>query len=91
MQSWSRIIVHLKTETSDSRSTSAAVVHEEASGYRLRFSYWNTPKAENAELRPHAGFCELLFDSEIATGEGEYFTNHQRLTFGSMKLTRKDT
>jgi hypothetical protein len=90
VQSWSKIIVHLKTQTSQSQSTSASVVHEDGNGYRLRFSYSNTPKSGNDELRPHAGFCEILFDKEIKNGDGEYFTNHQRLTFGTMKLTKKE-
>jgi hypothetical protein len=90
VQSWSKIIIRLKTESSESHSTSAAVVHEVGNGFRLRFSYQNTPKAQRPELKPHAGFCEIVFDQELKTGEGEYFTNHQRLTHGTMKLQRGD-
>lgn len=83
------MVIRLKTRTSESFSQSAAVIHEDGNGYRLRFTYTNTPKPDEQELRPHIGHCELLFGPDLNYGEGEYFTNHQRLTHGTMKLTRK--
>ena len=35
-QSWSKILIHLQTKTSSSRSVSASIFHDKGVGYRLR-------------------------------------------------------
>lgn len=88
VQSWDKIRVRLKTATSTSNSRSAALIRDEADGWRLFYSYQNDPKIDQTELHAHRGFSEILFDPDLKTGDGEYFNGHGRYTFGTMKLER---
>lgn len=88
IQSWDKIRVRLKTPQSGSNSNSAALICDEADGYRLFYSYKNDPRIGEPELKSHRGFAEIVFDKELQSGEGEYFNGHGRYTFGIMKLKR---
>lgn len=87
-QSWDKIRVRLKTSQSGSNSISAALIWDEAEGYRLLYSYKNDPNIGETALRGHRGFAEILFAKDLQTGEGEYFNGYGRYTFGTMKLQR---
>ncbi len=88
-QTWDRIRVHLATQKSSSDSISAAILHDEISGYRLLYHYRNNPEIRaEADLASHLGFSELVFDKQLTGAQGEYFNGHGRYTFGTMKLTR---
>lgn len=89
VQSWDRIRVRLKTPQSGSNSITAALVRDEADGFRLFYSYRNDPRADQPELNTHRGWAEITFDHALTQGEGEYFNGLGRFTFGLMKLTRK--
>lgn len=89
IQSWDRIRVRLKTHQSGSNSITAALVRDEADGFRLFYSYRNDPRADQPELNPHRGWAEITFNHALTHGEGEYFNGLGRFTFGMMKLTRK--
>ena len=89
VQSWDKIRVRLKTERSGSNSTTAALVHDEADGFRLFYSYKNDPRADQAALHSHRGYAELVFAPDLKSAEGEYFNGLGRFTFGLMKLTRE--
>ncbi|MCR9225652.1 MAG: hypothetical protein NXH70_16405 [Hyphomonas sp.] len=88
-QSYEKLKVYLKTETSSSSSVTAAIVPEGDDGFRLIYSYQNSPRPGNPELQRHLGHCELLFDKSLTTAEGDYFNNFSRMTHGTMKLKRK--
>tara|TARA_R110002020_G_C16315967_1_gene774286 strand:- start:7069 stop:7695 length:627 start_codon:yes stop_codon:yes gene_type:complete len=88
VQTWDRIRVRLKTATSSSNSRSAALIKDEADGWRLFYSYQNTPNIDQQHLPAHRGFSEILFDPSLRTGSGEYFNGHGRYTFGTMSLER---
>ncbi|RFB78660.1 Cap15 family cyclic dinucleotide receptor domain-containing protein [Methylovirgula sp. 4M-Z18] len=88
VQSWDKIRVRLKTHQSGSNSESAALVCDEADGYRLFYSYRNYPKIGEADLASHRGFAEIIFDKNLRSADGEYFNGHGRYTFGTMKLQR---
>ncbi|MBB3398823.1 hypothetical protein [Rhizobium sp. BK060] len=88
VQSWDKIRIRLKTDTSASNSKSAALIKDEADGWRLFYSYRNDPKIDQTELHTHKGFAEILFNKHLTGGEGEYFNGHGRYTFGTMKLER---
>lgn len=88
VQSWDRIRVRLKTSQSGSNSNSAALICDEADGFRLIYSYRNDPRIEETELTSHQGFAEILFDKNLQRGEGEYFNGRGRYTFGTMALRR---
>ena len=87
-QSWDLIKIRLKTKQSHSRSIAAALIHDEADGYRVMYHYLNTPNIDEPELNVHRGFSELTFASDCQTALGEYFNGQGRFTFGTMKLTR---
>jgi hypothetical protein len=89
IQSWDRIRIRLKTGKSGSNSIAAALLHDEADGYRLMYNYQNEPNIDQPELKGHRGFAELTFDPTLRTAEGEYFNGHGRFTFGTMRLKRK--
>ena len=87
-QSWSHILIYLKTAQSESKSTAASICREDGIGYRLIYSYANYPDASNPDLLRHAGSAELLIDEQSAHAEGNYFTDQHRLTVGTMKLRK---
>ncbi|MGU7837916.1 Cap15 family cyclic dinucleotide receptor domain-containing protein [Burkholderia sp. AW33-5] len=90
IQSWDKLRVRLKTTQSASNSIAAALVYDQADGFRLLYNYKNEPKIGEAELVAHRGAAELTFSTDLTAAEGEYFNGHGRFTFGNIKLTRKD-
>ncbi|WP_310542513.1 hypothetical protein [Phenylobacterium sp.] len=89
VQSWDKIRVNLKTHQSASNSCTAALLRDDAEGFRLFYSYRNEPKADQPELQSHRGYAELVFQPDLKTAEGEYFNGLGRFTFGTMKLTKE--
>ena len=88
VQSWDKIRVRLTTSTSGSNSLAAALVCDEADGFRLLYNYRNDPRVGEPELQTHRGFAELVFSPDRSTAEGEYFNGDGRFTFGTMKLVK---
>lgn len=88
IQSWDRLRIRLKTEQSGSNSIAAALVSDDADGFRLLYNYKNDPNLKEKNLASHRGCAELIFDHSLKTAEGEYFNGHGRYTFGTMKLKR---
>lgn len=88
VQRWDRLRVRLRTSQSGSQSVSAAILHDEADGWRLMYHYRNDPKIDEPELKAHRGFAELVFDRDLTGAHGEYFNGDGRFTFGTMQLTR---
>lgn len=88
IQRWDKLRIRLKTAQSGSNSISAALIYDEADGYRLLYNYRNDPRIGETELKSHLGFAELTFAKDQRTAEGEYFNGHGRFTFGTMRLTR---
>jgi hypothetical protein len=89
-QTWEKIRVYLNTGQSSSRSKSASLVKEPGRGYVLMYSYQNEPRIGEPELRAHVGYCELQLSEGLDAAEGDYFNNKGRITFGRMKLVRKE-
>ncbi|KXV50874.1 hypothetical protein AD945_01085 [Gluconobacter albidus] len=90
IQSWEKIRVRLKTSTSGSNSIAAALLCDEADGFRLLYNYRNDPKLGQPDLQSHCGFTDLVFSHDLQSAEGEYFNGQGRYTFGTMRLTRED-
>jgi hypothetical protein len=89
-QCWDKIKVALRTASSGSHSMMAAVVRDPTRGFVLMYTYGNDPKlGQPADMHSHMGYAEIAFDKAQASGEGEYFNNRGRTSFGRMKLTRK--
>jgi hypothetical protein len=89
-QTWEKIWVNVRTESSNSHSGSAALTCEADGRCRLMYSYRNDPKIGEKELASHVGFAEFVFSKDLKTAEGDYFNNKGRYTFGRMRLTRED-
>jgi hypothetical protein len=87
-QTWEKIQVYLKTAHSASQSKAASLIHERGVGYRLLYSYQNVPRA-GEPLQPHVGYAEVLFSEGLLAGEGEYFNNKGRVTFGRLTVERE--
>ncbi|MCB1824403.1 MAG: hypothetical protein H6974_15555 [Gammaproteobacteria bacterium] len=88
-QSWSKILIHLKTTQSESKSISASIFHEDGVGYRLLYQYNNNPNANELDLLNHSGSAELLFSEDMSSASGSYFTDRHRTTVGTMNLTKE--
>jgi len=88
-QSWTKILIHLRTSQSSSKSVSASISQEPGIGYRLLYNYTNNPDADQLELRRHDGSADILFTADCLGGEGHYFTDQNRLTVGKMGLTKR--
>lgn len=89
VQSWDRLRVRLKSQQSTSNSIAAALVYDQADGYRLLYNYRNEPRIGQPQLAGHRGSAELLFSPDLKSAKGEYFNGHGRYTFGTMQLERK--
>lgn len=86
-QKYEKIFVWLRTSQSGSHSISAALVPE-GRRYRLIYSYCNQPKPGEPDLQTHIGHCELLFEPDLQSAEGNYFNGGGRFTHGTMNLKR---
>lgn len=91
-QTWEKIVICLKTNNSSSESYTATLAksHGSQAGWRLSYSYSNSPKIERShELNSHKGYCEIHIDQNLLRGDAAYFNSNGRRTFGKMELTRK--
>ncbi|WP_243720328.1 hypothetical protein [Luteimonas aestuarii] len=89
-QSWDRLRIRLKTDQSGSDSVVAALMHDEAGGFRLFYTYRNDPRIDQHELRHHMGFCDMLISEDQKSAAGEYFNGRGRSTFGQMEWRRRE-
>ncbi|MGH1457229.1 MAG: hypothetical protein ACRBDI_10645 [Alphaproteobacteria bacterium] len=87
-QSWSKIIIRLKTKESVSRSTSASITRLEGQGFKILYHYQNDPTAIVDTLNKHDGAAEIIFNQDCTEGEGHYFTDQHRSTVGSLTLRK---
>jgi len=89
IQSWDKLRIHLETTQSVSDSIAAALLYDEATGYRLLYHYENRPRISETALSAHHGFAELTFSPGENSATGEYFNGRGRNTWGTLKLMRK--
>lgn len=87
-QSWDRVRIRLETAQSGSSSIVAALMHDEAGGYRLFYTYQNDPRSDQVELRSHLGYCDMSVNEDQQVASGEYFNGRGRQTFGRMEWRR---
>ncbi len=88
-QSWDRLRIRLSTDQSGSDSVVAAVMHDEAGGYRLFYNYRNDARIDQHELNNHVGFCDMTVSADQKRAEGDYFNGRGRSTYGRMTWSRK--
>lgn len=88
-QTWSKLVVELRTESSKSSSRMAALNVTPGASKGLMYEYMNDPRVVAKEtMHAHRGlaFLELSIDQEML--EGEYYTGRDRLNIGSMQFRR---
>lgn len=88
-QTWSHLSIALQTESSRSRSGPACIEFDKGHGYRLVYTYRNDPVPGEKALVPHNGTCDLIFSDDCESAEGVYFNDHNRRSFGRIKLTKQ--
>jgi SMODS-associating 2TM, beta-strand rich effector domain len=89
VQSWDRLRIRLTTHQSGSDSVVAAVMHDEAGGYRLFYNYRNDSHIDQHELDSHVGFCDMTVSADQKRAEGDYFNGRGRTTYGRMNWSRR--
>ncbi|MGH1440197.1 MAG: hypothetical protein ACRBBR_08820 [Cellvibrionaceae bacterium] len=92
VQTWKTINISLKTQKSQSDSYTATLqkLNTPDGGWRLSYSYCNTPElSQSAELKSHKGFCEIEFDKNFSMAAASYFNSGGRRTYGDMKLRKE--
>lgn len=87
-QSWSKIIIRLKTKDSVSYSTSASITRLEGQGFKILYHYQNDPTRIEETLHKHDGATEIIFNQDCTEGTGHYFTDQHRSTVGSLTLRK---
>jgi predicted pore-forming effector associated with SMODS systems len=90
-QSWTRIVVELRTSQSTSHSDTASIFVEKGVNPVLVYTYLNSPNPDQQEsMHRHAGttLLELTSVSNSATLEGNYYSGRGRGTYGTMFLSR---
>lgn len=87
-QSWSKIVIRLKTKESLSCSTSVSITRLEGQGFKVLYHYQNDPTRIEETLNKHDGAAEIVFNQDCTEGEGHYFTDQHRSTVGSLKLRK---
>lgn len=90
-QDWKKILIHQKTQHSQSNSYTATILkkHGPTGGWLLSYSYKNEPELSMThELNAHKGFCEIDIDSNLVQAKASYFNSGGRKTFGTIELKR---
>ena len=91
-QNWKQILIHLKTEKSQSNSYTATLSkrYGPTGGWLLSYSYKNEPELEQSHsLNSLKGYCEIEFNKELSFGRASYFNSAGRRTYGVINLKRK--
>ena len=90
-QTWEKIVINLKTETSQSFSQTATIEKQHGLGsWLLSYSYKNEPNTNQShDLNAHKGYCQVEFNSNINIGGASYFNNNGRRTFGTMQFIKE--
>ncbi|MCM1546204.1 MAG: hypothetical protein NC033_04120 [Clostridiales bacterium] len=93
-QTWSRILVSLKTETSSSKSFMAKITVGDDGIVNLHYCFNNIPNGMQKGLRKHEGTARLNFEPE-SKDKGEVITGiyfnypEDRPKHGTMRLEKK--
>lgn len=90
VQSWTKITIALQASKSSSKSSIASIQREGNGSYVLTFVYKNDTDLGKADLDmlSHTGAAKVIFNNNTSQGSGVYFTNENRTTAGTLKLTR---
>ncbi|HVX58443.1 MAG TPA: hypothetical protein VG964_01770 [Candidatus Saccharimonadales bacterium] len=90
VQTWTKLIVYIRTGTDSSESYSymASIFEVDNKSSQLTYTYTNEPFSAiaDADMKPHDGTAKLTFRSD-GTVIGKYFNARERI--GTIKLTKQ--
>lgn len=89
-QSVEKLLVRIKSEKSTSQSVSVFgnLKKISESEYILTYMYENEPFVKEETLHRHSGFCRITFDIKNKTAIGNYYTDTDRKSYGTINLTK---
>ena len=84
--------ISIKLTTTESRSHSYSLVGDieirDKNEIVLSYMYENDPFKTEEGLKQHKGFCRLTFDLSKNSAIGRYYTDNDRSSYGTMKLSK---
>lgn len=87
-QSWGKILISLKTESSQSFSHTCSIATEDHPIPTISYLYLNEPSMGSVDsMEIHYGMCMLDFNGNDLNGE--FFTGRGRQTYGTIKAVKK--
>ena len=86
-QTWTKIIMNLKTETAKSKTEALAFFVEDSMNPELNYIYFNEATTKN--LKHHGGTGKLTFYKDKNMLKGSYYTNEHRENHGTITLKRE--
>jgi hypothetical protein len=90
-QTWTKIIVRLRTKQSSSHSETASFILHAGTGPTLSYTYLNRPKMDQSEaMKMHQGTCVqvLTHRGGVPRLEGEYYSSRGRANYGDIWMER---
>ncbi len=90
-QTWTNISISLEAPSSRSTSESAAFCESAQGGWELTYTYLNKPKNDAiSTMNIHEGTATLIFDPNITSVQGSYYTGRGRVTHGVLTLSERN-
>lgn len=87
-QTWSKILIRLLTESSNSKSFMASINVEDDGEIVLNYGYGNSPNGSNEDLKKHEGTAEIRFKRQSIKGKYYNYPN-DRPSYGQFTLVKK--
>lgn len=87
VQDYEKISIVLEAIKSDSFSNAASIFLLPDGRLKLQYIYENRPKPGQGNIAYHTGCCDLVFDKDILSASGNYFTK-ERASSGAMTVMR---
>lgn len=83
-QSWTKIRIISENKKSISYSQMAEILTNDNMGILLKYQYKNDAKFDNEGMHSHTGFNKLRYLPKEEKLEGDYFTDKDRQTYGTL-------
>lgn len=90
IQHWTTINIILTTASSMSHSITAGIIINNPQRITLHYNYINEPvSAAATTMHMHRGTTWLIFDTDVDSLKGEYYSGRDRGTNGTLELVRE--
>lgn len=89
-QTWSKIKIESYGDKSESHSIIAGLLCNGTNGIELRYEYFNKSNKNVIEtMNKHYGLNALTYNEKLDKLQGEYYTDKDRRTYGTIEVKRK--